>query len=336
MKKEIHFHIDFLKSVAIIVLIIIHIFSYYLNDRLIFNLWNWLHFVVPIFVFASGYLFVSVYKKYFLSTKGFLLWIRKRLIRLLLPYYFFLFLHYFLWLFFPHFFQGLGLLKDLKFILSSIFLFGGVDFNWFVLLFVQLTILSPLIVFSLKNRKRLLMFFLTSVLFSLYFFFFKFPYQYFKWAMLIPWLMVFYFGVFSFLIEDKLKKTNVKKFYILMCIIFSFIFLFFYFYQPNIVFIENKYPPNLAYLSYGLAINYLLVFLSSLYSLTNKFLKEGIVFLSKNSYNLFFFHYLSMDFVFKLNRNFNHSFNLFTQVMLILILSILPLILFRLLLLKIK
>lgn len=334
MRKERYFHIDFLKAVAIIVLMTIHVLSYSLNNQLIFNLWNWLHFVVPIFVFASGYLFASNYHKHFFNNKSFILWIKKRLIRLLLPYYFFLFLHYYLWLVFPQFFQGLGLSKDLKFILSSIFLFGGVDFNWFVLLFIQLTIFSPLVVFSLKNKNRFLIVFFTSALFSLYFFFFRFSYQNFKWLMVFSWLMVFYFGMASFLIEKKLKDLNIKIFYFFSSIIFGLIFFLFYLRQPKIVFTENKYPPNLAYLSYGLTINYLLIFLSFLFTLTNNFLKRGIVFFSKNSYNLFFSHYILIDFVFKLNKNFDNFLNLFAEIILIFILSIFPLILFSLLLKK--
>ncbi len=329
MKKERYLHIDFLKAVAVVALMIIHIFSYYLDDRLTFTLWNWLHFVVPIFVFASGYLLVSVYKKYFFDRKSYLLWIRKRVMRLLLPYYFFLFLHYFLWWIFPHFFQGLGLSKDLKFIFSSIFLFGGVDFNWFVLLFVQLTILSPLIVFSLKNKKRFSIVFLTSVLFSLYFFFFRFPYQYFKRVMVIPWLMVFYLGIGSFLVERKLKKTNIKRFYVFALIIFSFIFLFFYYYRPKIVFTENKYPPNLAYLSYGLAMTYFLLFIATLNLIRNKIFKKTISFLGENSYNLFLVHYIFIDFVFSINKNFHLSLTISQKTISIILLSIAFLIFFN-------
>ncbi len=329
MKKERYLHIDFLKAVAVIVLMIIHVFSYYLNDKLIYHSWNWLHFVVPIFVFTSGYLWASVYKKYLFNNRNYFSWIKKRLIRLLFPYYFFLFLHYFLWFIFPNFFQGIGLLKDLKFILYSIFLLGGVDFNWLVLLFIQLTILSPLIAFSFKNKKSFLIIFFISVLSSVYFSLFKFPYQHFKWVMILPWLMVFYLGMFSFLIENKLKKINIKKFYIFMVLFFSLIFLFFYYYRPKIIFTENKYPPNLLYLSYGLAITYLLVFVSKFNLFGRQIFRKAMTCLGKNSYHLFFVHYIFIDFVFTINKRFELDLKIYQKTILIILLTIVSLMIFN-------
>ncbi|GIW62373.1 MAG: hypothetical protein KatS3mg090_0199 [Patescibacteria group bacterium] len=71
--KTRYYPIDFLKAISILVIIVLHYLSYSLSDKFLFNLWNWLHFVVTAFVFAAGYLFADqVNAKKFSNPLGYL------------------------------------------------------------------------------------------------------------------------------------------------------------------------------------------------------------------------------------------------------------------------
>lgn len=296
--------IDLLKAIAVIFLIVIHVLSNYLDNKDVFFIWNYLHFVVVVFVFSSGYLFAFSLKNNFKDFKNSLLWLKKRLVRLLLSYYFFLSLHYLLWLVFPHFFRGYGLKKGLDFIWGSIFLYGGVDYNWLVLLFVLLAIFSIIIALSLRRKINFLVIFFLSFLIGLFFSFYKFPYQYFKWVMIWPWLMVYCLGIVNYFLERRLKrKSHLIFLNLFLSLTFFIIFYLFFRQKPNLVLFENKYPPNLIYFSYGLGITFFLKLMIYLYWEKIFLLRKITEFLSRNSYNLFFIHYLAMDSVYSFEKN---------------------------------
>lgn len=317
------YYIDFLKAIAIIFLIIIHVLSNHLDNKQIFFIWNYLHFVVVIFVFSSGYLFALSLKNNFKNFKDLFIWLKKRVVRLVFPYYLFLSLHYLLWIFFPQYFYGYGLKKNTDFIFASIFLVGGVDYNWFVLLFVFFTILSPLIAISLRKKIIFLIIFLLSLTISLLFSFYKFPYSYFKWVMVWSWLFIFYLGIIEYFLEEKLNKKQL----IFMDLTFIFIWIvIFYIFTKNkspLVFTENKYPPNLILFSYGLIVNFFIIAFSRLYQWQNFLIKNIINFLSRNSYNLFFIHYLAMDFVYNFDKKLVANLTIGQKIIWVIFLSLL-------------
>src|SRR5207247_1155540 len=106
-------------------------------------LWNFNEWAVAAFIFCSFYIFF--YQQHNLGITDFLQHIVKRLERLLVPYFYFLSV----FLLITAYFEPQKIKVD--FILSSIFLMGGVDINWLILLFVILTfIISPLM--WLKNH----------------------------------------------------------------------------------------------------------------------------------------------------------------------------------------
>lgn len=323
MKNKRVYLIDFLKGLAIIFLITIHVLSNHLDKIYIFFIWNYLHFVVVIFVFSSGYLFALSLKNNFLDIKNTIFWLKKRIFRLLFPYYFFLAFHYLLWIIFPQFFQGYGLKKEMGFILSSIFLYGGVDYNWFVLLFVFFTILSPLIAISLRKKLVFLIIFLLSFTISLFFSFYKFSYSYFKWVMVWSWLFIFYLGIIEYLLEEKLNKKQLIFMDFTLIFIWAIILYTFTKNKSHIVFTENKYPPNLIYFSYGLIVNFFIIAFIRLFQWQNFLVKNIINFLARNSYNLFFIHYLAIDFVYGFDKKLASNLTINQKLIFVIFLSLL-------------
>ncbi|MDH7476257.1 MAG: acyltransferase [Microgenomates group bacterium] len=307
--KEINqrlFFLDWLKSISIAALILIHSLSYFTDQKLIFEIWNYLHFVVVAFVFASAYILYLKYQTGFKDLQKAGYWIGKRLKRLLVPYYIYLFSHYFLWWFFPNFFKGLGLQNNRPFFIKSLFLIGGVNHNWFVLLFIQLTLFFPILIY-LKNHKKFLYYllFLNSCFFSIYFINFRPTGENYRFLMFFPWLLV-YFIAFFFAFFDQRKKDYQKYLVFFTLLAFSlFIFQKNLFFDSNYVLIQKKYPPDIYFLIYGLMTCFLLIFLSQLKFLKLNFSKKIINFLAGNSYSLYFIHYLVLDPLINFKKSFS-------------------------------
>src|SRR5690606_35114871 len=59
-----------------------------------------------------------------------------------------------------------------------------------------------------------------------------------------------------------------------------------------LVLVNNKYPPNLYYLSYGIAWIFGLYYLHQLLRINETVLQQFLNFISRNSYSLFFIHFL--------------------------------------------
>src|SRR3989344_6980157 len=97
MKKRFE-DIDFLRGIAIFVIIVTHVYGLHLGNARDFAIWNWLHFVVPGFLFASGFVLNSSSHTNFSSPALVAGWIKKRFIRLLAPYYLYFAIHFGLFL----------------------------------------------------------------------------------------------------------------------------------------------------------------------------------------------------------------------------------------------
>lgn len=276
--------IDNLRGLAILVMIVTHTTAFFPHDPIAYPIWNWSHFSVPSFLFCSIYLFLakSSHKPF-----SFLTYIKKRFPRLLIPYYiFFCFFLLTLFLVSPHVITG-------KYVWQSIFLIGGVDINWLVLLFLYITILLPFFDWTVKKAKWL--FWLYGI-FSfgsaivLMFYPLALSYKYFMW---LPWSVMFYITLVY------LKYEKQKKIFGLFFIIFLATFLTAYTTQSilhhSLVLINNKYPPNIFYLSYGISLLFLLSLMQQ-YLFENKFIFKTLQFFSKYSYSIFFIHYCLLTF----------------------------------------
>lgn len=272
--------IDSLRGFSMIVIIFTHATAYFPSDKFVSALWNWSNFAVPIFIFCSAYLFLSKSSE---KPIQFFPYLKKRLQRLLVPYYIFL----------PFFFFVLWItsseLLSTKYVVQSLFVIGGVDINWLVLLFLYLTVLLPLFIWSQKKIPFLFwIFFVLSLGSSFYLIVERIPFSY-KWIMWLPWSLMLYFTWFY------VKFQNNKKVLALAFLGSVGIFVVTYLVQQHLhhstVLMHNKYPPNLLYISFGVAVLLGLTFVAN-YIFSNRYLLQTVNFFSKHSYSIYFVHYL--------------------------------------------
>ncbi len=282
--------LDYLRGFSIIIMIFTHSLAYYLSVKTAFWLWDYSHFVVPILIFISSYLYFE--KSYALHLNQAISYFKSRAIRLLIPYYIFLIPYFILvWTFDRH-------KLNLRFFLSSIYLGDSVDISWLVLLFLMLTILLPLVHYLQKYKIKV--FYLlgaASILSAVFLMFYRFPSNY-KLIMWAPWLLVV---AFTHLV---LKQKNFTRNLVAITGLCVFTFLvsrlFLQQFNDTLVLQFNKYPPNIYYLSYGLSmvLIFYLFFRSKYFN--SLLLKKIFTFLSRYSYSLFFIQYLVIYYVSKL------------------------------------
>lgn len=272
--------IDNLRGFSILVIILTHTTAFFPSDKIAYTLWNLSHFAVPIFLFCSAYLFLQKSSD---KPPHFFSYLKKRVVRLLVPYYIYLFF-FLIALFFvsPH-------VVSFTYIWQSILLIGGTDINWLVLLFLYITVLLPFFTWALKHSKFLFWFYFALALGSNYLLlFYQFPVSY-KFVMWLPWSTMFYFTWFY------IKYENKKNILSLIFLLTLSMFISSHIVQSQLhhstVLIHNKYPPNVFYLSYGVSILLLLSFFHK-YIFSNKFVIKTVHFFSKFSYSLFFLHYI--------------------------------------------
>lgn len=274
--------IDFLRGIAIVVMIALHTQSYFLSDRFIFTLWSYGNFVVQIFIFTSAYMFFK--KEESAKTVMSFGYFKKRFLRLMVPYYIFLAVY------FPIIFFLDRTALTQTFVVKNVLLTGGLDLNWLVILFLYFMILLPILAAFRSHRFLFHGAFFLSLLSSCILFFYKPPVNY-KLTMWLPWITVA--GVaFYYLALEKVKKSAVFM-ALLSLSVFLITFGFLHVSQRSLVLFDNKYPPNIYYLSYGVVwIGLLLI----LYPLLEKrrLLMQGIGYFSRYSYTLFFIHFIVM------------------------------------------
>lgn len=303
-------HIDLIRAVSIIGIIATHTLSYNLANKTDSFIWNYLHFFVPAFVFCSGYVLTIRYKDKLNTFSDILTWYKKRVLRLLIPFYVYLCIHFLLWILFPNFISGLGLTKSAGFILRSATLTGGVNVNWLTLLFIQMTILYPLLLKIYRKKHLLWIYLLTSLLITKNFTVNIYPYEYFRYVMWIPWSPVLLFSIFASVKEmNETKAVQFLKKYLIGFLAGISLFIILYLTWQNLgkslSLIDYKYPPGLYYLSYAFGMTCLLIALSRFITVENKILVSLYMYVSKNSYQLFFLHLIILDFTLKNTYRFN-------------------------------
>ena len=263
-------------------MIFIHATAYFLNQKYVYVLWDYSHFVVPLFIFCSAY--VAFQRKdagSFSFTQIF-----KRLRRLLVPYYIFTVVLMLLFGFILH--------KEVsyQFILNWILLGSGRDVGWLVVLFVYVIFLIPIIV--RVSKFHLLGNFLKKIVWLIpILLLFSSPIESFRFMMWLPWTAFLIF-VYWFT-QDEEKRWF--PWYVLVLFTVGFFLSRFVLISSNhtLVFTENKYPPNFYYLSYGIALITFLYYLHRFLTRKRLFaswLQKVFDFLSKHSYSLFFIHFL--------------------------------------------
>ncbi|KKQ24651.1 MAG: Racemase domain protein [Candidatus Roizmanbacteria bacterium GW2011_GWC2_37_13] len=273
--------IDTLRGLAMFAMMVIHACSYYLKDKTTLFIWDNLQWAVPVFVFCSFYLFFGRKDKF--SASDWLPYLKKRLTKLLTPYY------YFLAVFFPLLFFFEKNKFNLKYFFANVFLYKGLDFNWLVLLFLYLTFIMPLVLIIKKNKVLFYGFFIISFISSIYFIFKPINYRAIMW---LPWTAYIYFTIFF--LKNKTKAKVLLLTGSLSLIVFIYLRIIETNIGHNLTQFTNKYPPTLYHLSFGIFWIIILYWLSE--KNVFNFLKSDrfFNFLSINSYSLYFIHIIVM------------------------------------------
>ena len=277
MEKPSRFvEIDVLRGIAVFAMILIHVNYFFISQKIPFILWNYSQFAVPVFIFCSSYLFFKKGKDSF----GFS-YFKKRILRLMVPY----------WIFLVAFIPLVYLFEpkkiNLRYIFNSIISTGGVDISWLVLLFIVFTFIFPLIVYLKEKHKIVFVLYsLASFFVPLYLVFFSMKIDY-KFIMWLPWSLIAVFSIFFI-------KFGHKKWFFSSILAGSLVlYLALAFVQVSLghvlSFVNNKYPPNLYFLAFGFFAITLLFWLAK-----KGFFKpvtKIVSFLSLNSYSIYFIHY---------------------------------------------
>ena len=273
--------IDFLRALAVVLMIFIHVSAFRLNDEFVKFLWDYTHIVVPLFVFCSGYIFFKSKRDSRFTFSS----LKKRILRLVIPYYLYLVvLFLFLW-------NRTGSLSFSKMV-NKFLLIGDRDLDWLVVLFLSFIIILPIIKNLFNDPKSHKMAAALAIIIPSIFLFFT-PNIPMRISMSIPWTS---FLIFTFL----LSEYEDKKWFAIITLASTLVLFFLsrqYLISINhsLIFTENKYPPNIYYLSYGLFWTTVLYYLYSFLQqkeLIATWLQKIIMFFSLNSYPLFFIHFL--------------------------------------------
>ena len=281
-KSERNLQIDSLRGISIFTMILIHTNAYFLHIPVAFALWDISEFAVPAFIFCSAYIFFLKFGTLQKVPDAHYVW--KRIKRLLIPYYFFLAVN----LLFIYIGQPKRV--TIPFVIKNLFVIGGIDFNWLVLLFIELIPIMILLEY-LGRRSRFLFFIYSFIAFTssflLLFFIIPVNYRYIMW---LPWSTV---AVFAWLFVKNEKKS---WFFPLAMVSSLAIFLFsrviLLLQQLSVTQFNNKYPPNLYHISFGIFSIVLLYFLLQQSFFKLKAFEKPIYFLSRYSYEVFFIHIL--------------------------------------------
>ncbi len=282
--KERNSTIDFLRGFAMPIMVVIHVTAFYLSEKITYQIWDYTHFVVPIFAFCSAYLYFE--RK---SDSPFNLgYIIKRVKRLLIPYYIYLLVYFSYFLLFKQ--QAFNLAK----IINQALLLGNRDVNWLVVLFLYFLFLLPFIRFLSNKPVYLWTFTIVSFASSIFLLFNAFPFH-FRLVMWLPWSTVLIFTYFF--VASKNKKRFMIVSIISSILIFSVGKYFLLEQGKTLVFTENKYPPNIYYLAYGMFWVMVLYIFHSKLSIFMKPLQPFFDFMSSHSYSLFFIHFFYLSVV---------------------------------------
>lgn len=133
---------------------------------------------------SAGFFILFIFSHFFFKKE---LDFKKRFFRLYRPYLIFLIFHFLLLFFFEK--QKL----KLSYFFANVFLYGGIDYNWLVLLFLGFIFLMPLF-FYLKKNKFLFYGFFYSVFFFDFFIFY--PIKNYRLFIFLLWILIVYFAYF--------------------------------------------------------------------------------------------------------------------------------------------
>lgn len=283
--------IDDIRGISMIVMILIHTNAYLLSDKLAYITREISQFAVVAFLFCSTYL--TIRRPYPATIPEFGFYLIKRLKRLLIPYYIFVVAY--------AVFMSLFANKTLpySYLVQNVLLTGGIDFNWLVLLFVQLTFVTPLLQYLNDRHKGIFHGYTAIALMSSIYFLTHTPLPYFRVIMWLPWSLVIIYTMHF----DKLWRST--RIIILVTLLFGLVYYATQQYvlipaKHSLSMYANKYPPNIYHIAYSLFALNILYALSQWKVFAQKLVQPVIDFFSMYSYTIYFIHILIIEAVIRL------------------------------------
>lgn len=281
MKQARFQEIDVLRGIAIFAMILIHAAIYFPASKTAMFLWNFSQFAVPFFLFCSFYIFFK--KGHVVERSQLLPYIFKRFKRLLIPYWIFLLFYIPLVKIYQP--SQMSYEQMLRLITATT---AENDMSWLVTLFLMLTALVPFVAYLQKRKKVwFYLYGLLSFASAVALLFYPSPVQ-FKLIMWLPWSMVIYFTYYFVKQEGK----GLVPLFFLTGALYVLSWIALSGQGHSLAHYDNKYPPNLFHISYGVGM--ILIFFSlvksGFFDLWG--LRQTLAFLSRYSYSLFFIHFL--------------------------------------------
>jgi fucose 4-O-acetylase-like acetyltransferase len=273
--------IDDIRGISIIVMIMIHTNAYFASVPLAYAAIELSQFAVVGFIFCSAYLFFL--KKPTQTPGDFLNHLWKRVRRLLIPYYIFLAVYLF--------FLFLSASKRLnpEYVIHNLTLWGGLDFNWLVGLFIELAVMMPVVSYLYRKRFTAYLLFMAAAFVSSLVFLFHTPLPWYRSIMWLPWSLILGYTLHI----DSMWKD--KRIFIGVTVLLAVLVIA----SRQLVLVpahhslrmyDNKYPPNVYHLAYSL-LGLNIIYLMSKMGFFKR-LEKCIHFFSINSYSIFFIHIL--------------------------------------------
>lgn len=290
--------IDFLRGFSTLLIILIHVNAYFLHVPVANLLANYSQFAVQVFVFCSAVIYFERKKDAPFSFS----YVWKRAKRLLIPYYIFL----------VFFFLFIIVIQQKSISLDNItkwvLLQGDRDLNWLVVLFLYFIILMPFIRLSQKISVLFWSVIFLSFFSSVLLLFIDIP-VHFRLFMWLPWSVLLIYSLWY-------ARTTKKQHFLLLTIALSGVTYVISKYaliiqNHTLTLTENKYPPNIFYLSYGLLWIALLILLYQKLHIDKLPIQRLFDFTSRYSYQIFFIHFLYLYLFLETNYRQFHWWGLF-------------------------
>jgi len=275
--------LDQLRGFAIVMMILTHSLIPFWSNNTARAIWNWTHFSVPLFVFCSLIIFFK--KPVSQNWKSYWVYVKKRFLRMLIPYYIYIAAYFTL-----RFFLSGPKIRAAE-IIQSLYLGWG-DASWLVILFLCLSVLTPIILYIRNINKKLFYLFGSLTAASTIYFTFN-GFQNYQIVMWLPWSVFLYYCFYFARLYR--KDVNLLFSFIIFISVFALAFITHFFRNNDALLFNNKYPPDLYYLSYGLAMTSMLYYLSKIGLFNGRLIDRGLTFFSLNSYSVFFIQFLLLD-----------------------------------------
>lgn len=244
VKREVS--LDILKCIGMLLIILAHCSAPTFIDEI-------RNFDVVLLVILSGIVAVKSYER---SKSGFK-YIKKRLIRLIIPTYIFLTVLFLLERIVCIFNPIFPMDKDTIF--SSYALTNGIGYVWIIRVYL-LCAISVVILMNIKKYQKIIIISLFIIYEILYYTIGNAnPFLEYDVYYLIPYgLLCVYIGMQA----KNWNNKNLLKATAIFLLIFAILFTFFYITKNQFTKISDyKYPPRVYYLSYGIGISLLLYYL---------------------------------------------------------------------------